>query len=588
MSATKIWNGTAWVSLVGPQGPAGPTVVSADANNASRVGSDGHILTPPATSGTLGAIKVGFGLGIGGDGTLSVNGTIPFAATAAGLADTPSGTVGTSTLYARQDHTHPAPVIPAAASTAPLTDAATAAVGTSLAYARADHVHQLPTLAALGAASATHTHKLDDLTDAAVAAPAVGQVLRFNGTNFVNVALAYTDLTGTPVIPAAQVQPDWNAATGLGSILNKPTIPAAVGPSATAGLADTVGGTVGTSALYARADHTHPIPTLKADDLSDVAVAAPATGQVLRYNGTTFVNTALAYADLTGTPVIPAAVSPSATAGLADTASGTVGTSALYARADHTHPIPALKADDLTDVAVATPTSGQVLRYNGTNFVNAAVAYADITGTPVIPAAQVQSDWNAAAGLGVILNKPTIPTASSTTPLADGTAAVGTSATFARADHVHPAAIASATVVGGVKQGTGVSIAADGTLSATSAAPILKGLSVAAYTFVLADANQTVMNSLQGTNAIYTIPADATVNFPVGTEINIIDNSDVTTYLSPSTGVTLFWQTGIGSASDPYTLASSNIPSRAMAISGRFSRSRILKIGPNAWGHFTT
>jgi len=97
-----------------------------------------------------------------------------------------------------------------------------------------------------------------------------------------------------------------------------------------------------------------------------------------------------------------------------------------------------------------------------------------------------------------------------------------------------------------------------------------------------------VMNSLQGTNAIYTIPADAAVNFPVGTEINIIDNSDVTTYLSPSTGVTLFWQTGIGSASDPYTLASSNIPSRAMAISGRFSRSRILKIGPNAWGHFTT
>ena len=36
--------------------------------------------------------------------------------------------------------------------------------------------------------------------------------------------------------------------------------------------------------------------------------------------------------------------------------------------------------------------------------------YADLTGKPTIPAAQVQSDWNAVAGLGVILNKPTIPT----------------------------------------------------------------------------------------------------------------------------------------------------------------------------------
>jgi hypothetical protein len=36
--------------------------------------------------------------------------------------------------------------------------------------------------------------------------------------------------------------------------------------------------------------------------------------------------------------------------------------------------------------------------------------YSEITGTPTIPAAQVQSDWNATTGMGVILNKPTIPT----------------------------------------------------------------------------------------------------------------------------------------------------------------------------------
>lgn len=40
-------------------------------------------------------------------------------------------------------------------------------------------------------------------------------------------------------------------------------------------------------------------------------------------------------------------------------------------------------------------------------------AYADLSGKPTIPAAQVQSDWNAVSGLGVILNKPTLGTAAS-------------------------------------------------------------------------------------------------------------------------------------------------------------------------------
>ena len=38
---------------------------------------------------------------------------------------------------------------------------------------------------------------------------------------------AYSDLTGTPTIPAAQVNSDWNAVSGVAQILNKPTIPAA-------------------------------------------------------------------------------------------------------------------------------------------------------------------------------------------------------------------------------------------------------------------------------------------------------------------------------------------------------------------------
>lgn len=56
-------------------------------------------------------------------------------------------------------------------------------------------------------------------------------------------------------------------------------------------------------------------------------------------------------------------------------------------------------------------------------------SYADLTNKPTIPAAQAQSDWNATTGLGVILNKPTIPVlparyAKRLTTAADGTLAV--------------------------------------------------------------------------------------------------------------------------------------------------------------------
>lgn len=89
----------------------------------------------------------------------------------------------------------------------------------------------------------------------------------------------------------------------------------------------------------------------------------------------------------------------------------------------------------------------------------------------------VNADWNAASGDAQILNKPSIPTktsdltndsgfitssdipegatASTTTPLMDGTAAVGTELAFARGDHRHPsdtskANVASPTFTGAV------------------------------------------------------------------------------------------------------------------------------------------
>ena len=90
----------------------------------------------------------------------------------------------------------------------------------------------------------------------------------------------------------------------------------------------------------------------------------------------------------------------------------------------------------LTDVDTSGAANAKIIRHNGTewqvsdeiqsdwNESNANITsyinnkptlfsgnYNDLSNKPTIPAAQVQSDWNATSGLGEILNKPTILTA---------------------------------------------------------------------------------------------------------------------------------------------------------------------------------
>lgn len=96
------------------------------------------------------------------------------------------------------------------------------------------------------------------------------------------------------------------------------------------------------------------------------------------------------------------------------------------------HPV-SLTVEGLSNVALSTPYVGEVLKISSTSSsgpvwrsstVNyseinntptlATVAtsgdYDDLTNKPTIPAAQVNSDWNAASGVAEILNKPSLAT----------------------------------------------------------------------------------------------------------------------------------------------------------------------------------
>lgn len=59
-----------------------------------------------------------------------------------------------------------------------------------------------------------HTHTISDV---------VGLQTALDGKIATGASIPYATLTGTPSIPSAQVQTDWNAVSGLGALLNKPT-----------------------------------------------------------------------------------------------------------------------------------------------------------------------------------------------------------------------------------------------------------------------------------------------------------------------------------------------------------------------------
>ena len=95
------------------------------------------------------------------------------------------------------------------------------------------------------------------------AASGLSQIL--NKPTFAAVAISgsYNDLSGKPAIPAAQVQSDWSASSGMGQILNKPTLASV----ALSGSYPDLSGkpTLGTAAATAVTDYATAAQGAKAD-----------------------------------------------------------------------------------------------------------------------------------------------------------------------------------------------------------------------------------------------------------------------------------------------------------------------------------
>ena len=257
---------------------------------------------------------------------------------------------------------------------------------------------------------------IGDLSDVTITSASSAQVLKYNGTAWVNSSVAYAEVTGTPTLATVATTGDY------ADLLNKPTL----GTASAEDVGTTIGDVVqledvGGSAALPAVDGSQ-LTGLNIDsvgDLGDVTITTPAAGDALIYDDVSseWQNQALAtvattgaYSDLSGAPTL-------GTASAED-----VGTSAgNVVQLNGSAQLPAVDGSLLTgitadvstasigalaDVTITSASSNQVLKYDGADWVNSSVAYAEVTGTPTLATVATSGAYSDLSGL------PTLGTAS--------------------------------------------------------------------------------------------------------------------------------------------------------------------------------
>jgi len=203
------------------------------------------------------------------------------------------------------------------------------------------------------------------------ASSGVAQILNKPSLATVATSGSYNDLSDKPTIPSAQVNSDWNATSGVAEILNKPT-------------------NLVQDASYVHTDNN--FTTAEKTKLSGIEAGAEVNVQP---NWSESDSSADAY--IKNKPALTPLIAGSnitlteSVNGVTISASSTVQVQSNWNETVTTAPSYIQNKPNLATVA----TSG---------------SYNDLSDKPTVPAAQVNSDWNAVSGVAQILNKPSLAT----------------------------------------------------------------------------------------------------------------------------------------------------------------------------------
>jgi len=278
---------------------------------------------------------------------------------------------------------------------------------------------------------------LDDIGDVDTTGVSTNNVLKYDGANWVDGSVAYSEVTGTPSLATI-------ATTGDYSDLNDSVVVQQFNATATASA-------ISSNALhifrfYGAGGFTLSLSTSTA--LNGFALFNNISGSDVTVNGGTFRSNGEGTSGGTSSITVKAGerrlyyvegaslyleanstlIEHNADVTITSPSNGEAlvynSTSGLWENSTVSASVAAL--NDVGDVAITTPANTQVIKYNSTSgdWENGAVAYADVSGTPTLGTA-------AALDVGTSANNVVQLNGSAQLPAVDGSQLTGISATVA-------------------------------------------------------------------------------------------------------------------------------------------------------------